>query len=179
MNAGKSTALLQVAFNYEERGHQVRIFTSDLDTRSKNHILSRLGVSRQAETFSDTTDFSEALAREKSSCILIDEAQFLTKKQVYDLHKFAHTQNIPIICYGLRSDFQGEPFPGSTYLLTLADSLEELKTICNCGKKATMNVRITKDGKRVTKGKQIGIEGDFLYTQACASCFYLKNTFLV
>lgn len=178
MNAGKSTALLQVAHNYEENGRRVRIYTSAIDDRGRiGHVSSRLGPQRKVEIFDAQTDFGADLRSHRDvSCVLVDEAQFLLPAQVRELHRIAHVWNIPVICYGIRSDFQGEPFPGSAYLLTLADSLEEVKNICNCGKKATMNVRVDERGKRVTQGEQIAIEGSgsghARYVQMCGSCFY-------
>jgi thymidine kinase len=174
MNAGKSTALLQVAHNYEERGRAVLIFTSDLDDRYGTGIVSsRLGLQRTAPTYDAWFDF-ESYMRDQTdvSCVLVDEAQFLTPEQVRQLHRVAHVQNIPVICYGIRSDFVGEPFPGAAYLLTLADSLEEIKTICNCGKKATMNPRVDDEGRRITIGAQIAIEGETRYAPMCGRCFY-------
>jgi thymidine kinase len=177
MNAGKSTALLQVAHNYEEHGRIVRLFTSALDGRyGRGVITSRLGVQRSVEVFDDELDFYALLATAQDvSCVLVDEAQFLLPDQVRQLHRVAHVIGIPVICYGIRSDFRGEPFPGSAYLLTLADSLEEIKTICACGKKATFNVRIDEQGNRVTAGDQIAIEGNVRYIQQCAECFYMQR----
>ncbi len=174
MNAGKSTALLQVAHNYEENGRRVRIYTAAIDNRNGvGFVTSRLGPRRQVETFDENIDFMQDLrAHRDLSCVLVDEAQFLRPEQVRQLHRIAHTWNIPVICYGIRSDFLGEPFPGASYLLTLADSLEEIKTICNCGKKATMNVRVDAEGRRITEGAQIAIEGEVHYIQMCGSCFY-------
>ncbi len=174
MNAGKSTALLQVAHNYGEHGRAVWIFTSVLDDRYGIGIItSRLGPQRSAWTYDEHVDFYERLQGAKDvACVLVDEAQFLTADQIRQLHRAAHVLGIPIICYGLRSDFRGEPFPGSAYLLTLADSIEELKTVCACGRKATMNVRIDADGRRITQGEQIAIEGEHHYIQVCGSCFY-------
>lgn len=174
MNAGKSTALLQVAHNYEERGRSVAIVTSHLDDRhGAGVVASRLGIRRSAQTFDPWFDFFHWLAQPNDlSCVLVDEAQFLTPEQVRQLHRAAHLLDVPVICYGIRSDFLGEPFPGAAYLLTLADSIEELKTICACGKKATMNVRLDDDGRRVTFGEQIAIEGETRYVQLCAKCFY-------
>ncbi|HEY9084494.1 MAG TPA: thymidine kinase [Candidatus Tyrphobacter sp.] len=174
MNAGKSTALLQVAHNYGEHGKAVWIFTSALDDRYGTGIVtSRLGPQRGAWTYDERDDFYERLVDAKEvACVLVDEAQFLTPDQVRQLHRAAHSLGIPVICYGLRSDFLGEPFPGSAYLLTLADSIEELKTVCSCGRKATMNVRIDADGERITQGEQIAIEGEHRYIQVCGSCFY-------
>jgi len=177
MNAGKSTALLQVAHNYEEHGRTVLLFTSALDNRyGVGTVTSRLGPQRNALSFDASLDFYQWLSdAPEVSCVLVDEAQFLTPEQVRQLHRAAHVLGIPVICYGIRSDFQGEPFPGSAYLLTLADSIEELKTICACGKKATMNVRIDASGRRITIGEQIAIEGETRYIQQCAQCFYLHR----
>ncbi len=174
MNAGKSTALLQVAHNYEENGRTVLIFTSALDHRyGVGNVTSRLGPRRNAASFERDFDFFEAIAQSKDvACVLVDEAQFLTVEQVRELHRAAHVLGIPVICYGIRSDFRADPFPGAALLLTLADSLEELKTICNCGRKATMNVRVDERGRRITEGEQIAIEGDVRYVQMCGACFY-------
>ncbi|MHB8146246.1 MAG: thymidine kinase [Vulcanimicrobiaceae bacterium] len=177
MNAGKSTALLQVAHNYEEHGRTVRIYTAALDHRfGTGYITSRLGPKRAVATFDDGTDFYAELSQaDDVACVLIDEAQFLRTEQVKQLHRVAHLRSVPVICYGIRSDFLGEPFPGATYLLTLADSIEELKNICNCGKKATMNVRFDEHGRRIMQGAQIAIEGDVRYVQMCGRCFYQEE----
>ena len=174
MNAGKSTSLLQIAYNYEEQGQSVQLFTAGIDNRSgQGSIASRLGIQRQASMFDAHTDFMTLLAPpSKLACVLIDESQFLTPAQVRQLHQIAHTRDIPIICFGLRSDFQGNPFPGAAHLLTLADDIEEIKTICACGRKATMNIRIDAQGKRVREGEQVEIGGNERYQQACARCFY-------
>ena len=174
MNAGKSTALLQVAHNYEENGRRVQIFTAEIDNRyGIGVVTSRLGPQRKVETFDESTDFFARFSRDRDlSCVLVDEAQFLAPEQVRQLHRVAHVINIPVICYGIRSDFLGEPFPGSTYLLTLADSIEEVKNVCACGKKATMNVRVDERGNRITTGEQIAIEGTVRYVQMCGKCFY-------
>ncbi len=174
MNAGKSTALLQVAHNYEERGQRVALFTSAIDTRyGTGRIASRLGVGRDAELFDGETDFPALLrSRPLPSCILIDEAQVLTEAQVTDLHRFAHIDRVPVICYGIRSDFRGQAFPGSRALLTLADDLEEMKTVCRCGRKATFNVRVDSTGRRVTEGAQVEIGGNERYEAVCPLHFY-------
>jgi thymidine kinase len=197
MNAGKSMALLQVAHNYEEQGMNVVLFTSDLDNRYGHaNIASRLGVKRKGLTYTAWTNFYERLkggielflddnqvvdeefrqyvaaTAKPIACVLIDEAQFLDPEQVRQLHKLAHVADIPVICYGLRSDFLGEPFPGAAYLLTLADDIEEVKNICACGRKATMNVRIDDRGGRITEGEQVAIEGTVRYIQTCGRCFY-------
>lgn len=174
MNAGKSTALIQVAHNYEENARQVVLYTAGIDDRyGAGRVTSRIGPQRAAETFDVKLDFFAAIAAlEHVSCVLIDEAQFLTPEQVRQLHRAAHLLDIPIICYGIRSDFAGEPFPGSAYLLTLADSLEELKNICSCGRKATMNPRFDARGERILSGAQVAIEGAVEYRPMCARCFY-------
>ena len=177
MNAGKSTALLQVAHNYGERGQSADIYTAAVDDRyGEGNVTSRLGVTRAAATFSADTNFAQHYAAHPlPSCILIDEAQFLSEVQVTQLHRLAHTSSTPVICYGLRSDFQGQPFPGSKALLTLADDLEEMKTICRCGRKATMNVRLDATGNRVTEGAQVEIGGNDRYEAVCARRFYTGN----
>ncbi|MFN2449028.1 MAG: thymidine kinase [Candidatus Baltobacteraceae bacterium] len=174
MNAGKSTALLQVAHNYEENGRRVRIYTAAIDRRhGPGNVTSRLGPQRKVETFDERLNFGEDLRVHRDvSCVLVDEAQFLQPAQVRELHRIAHVWNMPVICYGIRTDFLGEPFPGSAHLLALADSLEEVKNICACGKKATMNVRVDVNGKRVLHGEQVAIEGSALYIQTCGNCFY-------
>ena len=174
MNAGKSTSLLQIAYNYEEQGQTVLLFTAGIDDRSGvGCIASRLGLQRQANTFDDATNFATLLRSQPvPACVLIDESQFLQPSQVRQLHQAAHLLNIPVICFGLRSDFQGNPFPGAAQLLTLADDVEEIKTICACGRKATMNIRFDELGHRVRQGEQVAIGGNNRYLQACARCFY-------
>ena len=174
MNAGKSTALLQVAHNYEERGQTVALFTSAFDTRfGSGRIVSRLGVERPASLFDANTDFPTVLATQpRPSCVLIDEAQFLAERQVTDLHRYAHVEHVPVICYGIRSDFLGRAFPGSRALLTLADDLEEIKTVCRCGRKATFNMRVDERGGRVTEGAQVEIGGNERYEAVCPLRFY-------
>ncbi len=174
MNAGKSTALLQVAHNYEALGKSVVLFTSHLDNRfGVGTIASRLGVSRTAQVFDERTDFYARLADvPELACVLVDEAQFLAPDQVRQLHRLAHVAGVPVICYGIRTDFLGEPFPGATYLLALADDIEEIKTVCACGRKATLNPRIDDAGHRITEGEQIAIDGTVRYVQTCGRCFY-------
>ena len=177
MNAGKSTALLQAAHNYEEHGRRVRLYTAALDDRyGVGYVTSRLGPRRGALTFDGDTNFAADLEHESDlSCVLVDEAQFLSDAQVRQLHRIAHVGNVPVLCYGIRSDFRGNAFPGAAAMLTLADSIEELKTICPCGKKATMNVRIDESGNRITEGEQIAIEGETRYVQLCGRCFYERD----
>lgn len=162
MNAGKSTTLLQAAYNYEERGMRVLLFTPNIDHRSGVGVISsRIGLKRQAYAFGQEFDLFVEVAREhalaKVSCVFLDEAQFLTPKQVLQLTLVCDRLNIPVLCYGLRTDFRGEPFEGSKYLLAWADVMGEVKTICRSGKKATMNARLDDQGNRVVTGDQIAI----------------------
>lgn len=171
MNAGKSTSLLQVAHNYEEQGQKVQLYTAAIDDRyGVGKITSRLGPNRQTAVFDRDTDFLASAP--EVACVLVDEAQFLTTTQVQQLHQLAQVRGVPVICYGLRSDFRGEPFPGSAYLLALADDIEEIKNICTCGKKATMNIRVDTEGRRIREGEQVSIGGNESYRQACGRCFY-------
>ena len=173
MNAGKSTALLQAAHNYEERGMRVRMFTAAHDDRSGVGVIgSRLGLQRRVETFGPDTVFDHAWLGPGIACVLIDEAQFLTPDQVRQLHRLAHRHPVPVICYGLRGDFRGDAFPGAATLLTLADDLAEMKTICACARKASMNMRVDAQGRRVKEGEQVMIGGNESYRAVCPSCFY-------
>lgn len=162
MNAGKSTTLLQAAHNYEERGMKVLLYTPIIDDRDGvGKINSRLGIDRDANPFrSDFDLFVDVRERQKQEpvgCVFVDEAQFLTDKQVLQLSLVADRLGVPVLCYGLRTDFRGEPFEGSKYLLAWADELGEIKTICHSGKKATMNARLDEAGNRVDEGAQISI----------------------
>ena len=162
MNAGKSTTLLQSAHNYEERGMRVLVFTPKLDNRDGVGIVSsRIGLTRQSTVFSKEDDLYDQVQSVQSSdkihCVLIDEAQFLTPLQVLQISRVTDRLDIPVLCYGIRTDFQGEPFEGSKYLLAWADELIEIKTICRSGKKATMNARLDSEGNRVWAGDQIDI----------------------
>ncbi len=162
MNAGKSTTLLQSDYNYRERGMNTLLFTPRLDDRyDVAQITSRIGLSAEAIAFRPEDDlFVEARGRHRElgiDCILVDEAQFLTPTQVLQLTLIVDKLDIPILCYGLRTDFRGEPFEGSKYLLAWADSLVELKTVCSTGKKATFNARLDANGERVWEGAQIDI----------------------
>lgn len=176
MNAGKSTSLLQVAHNYEEQGQAVAVYTAAVDNRyGVGKVTSRLGVQRTAAVFTRTTDFEMLMAQPEHqglACLLVDEAQFLAPAQVRQLHRIAHGRNLPVICFGLRSDFRGDAFAGAAALLTLADDLEELKTICQCGRKASMNMRVDDQGAKVTAGDQVEIGGNGRYRSACPRCFY-------
>ena len=162
MNAGKSTTLLQSAHNYHERGMRALLYTPAIDDRiGGQKIHSRIGITADAIAFSETYDFFDALKQmqknEAVHCLLIDEAQFLTALQVLQLTLICDQLSVPVLCYGIRTDFQGEPFEGSKYLLSWADNIVEIKTICRSGKKATMNARLDEDGSRVTEGEQIDI----------------------
>jgi len=171
MNAGKSTSLLQAAYNYAERGMSTRLFTARLDRRAGGRIASRIGIGADAEHFEPGTDFWELLQHDKLHCVLIDEAQFLTVAQVRQLARVVDEANIPVMCYGLRTDFQGELFPGSAALLAWADTLTELKTICFCGRKATMVVRVSADGLVERAGQQVEIGGNDRYVSLCRRHF--------
>lgn len=173
MNAGKTTTLLQSDYNYKERGMHTLLFTPEVDTRKEKQytISSRIGLEADATSFDAKFDFYSFIARlhqsEHLHCILIDEAQFLTKEQVVQLSDVADLLNIPVLTYGIRTDFRGELFPGSQYLLALAEELIELKTICFCGRKATMNMRVNDKGEKVTKGEQVEIGGNDRYIAVC------------
>lgn len=171
MNAGKSTALLQAAYNYAERGMSTRLFTARLDDRSGGRIASRIGIDAKAEHFDRHTDFWELLKDETLNCVLIDEAQFLSVPQVRQLARVVDEVNIPVMCYGLRTDFQGELFPGSAALLAWADTLTELKTICFCGRKATMVVRVSSEGVVERAGQQVEVGGNDRYVSLCRRHF--------
>ena len=172
MNAGKSTVLLQASHNYGERGMKTMLFTAELDNRSKvGNISSRIGLSEKASTFNnDDNLFSsvqERLNIDKISCVFVDEAQFLTDKQVWELSDVVEKLKVPVMCFGLRTDFQGKLFEGSSSLLAIADELKEIKTICHCGKKANMVVRVDSNGKVLKEGAQIEIGGNEKYISLC------------
>ena len=172
MNAGKSTILLQAAHNYEERGMVPYLLTAEIDNRAgEGKIASRIGIEKRADTFNDRLNLYNLLKSKQKSfpiaCVLIDEAQFLTKEQVWQLARAVDDLFLPVLCYGLRVDFQGNLFPGSSALLGLADELKEIKTICHCGKKATMVVRKSTNNKPIKDGSQIQIGGNDLYESLC------------
>ena len=181
MNAGKSTTLLQSSYNYIEKGMQTIIFAPKLDNRfEKPMIYSRIGLKQEAVGFDQDTDFFEHVSNIKENsqnlkCILIDEAQFLTKNQVKQLTKITTKLSLPVLCYGLRSDFQGEPFTGSMYLLAWAQEIIEIKTICHCGRKATMNLRVDENGQPIEEGEQIQIGGNEKYISCCMVHFRQYN----
>ena len=162
MNAGKSTSLLQAAYNYEERGMRVLLYTPMIDDRSGTGVISsRIGLSREVVAFDSDFDLFADIEKQHEadtvSCVFLDESQFMTPAQVIQLTLVCDQLKIPVLCYGLRTDFQGEPFEGSKYLLAWADTLGEIKTICHSGKKATMNARLDADGNRVFEGEQVSI----------------------
>lgn len=183
MNSGKSTALLQAAFNYEERGQRVLLAKPAIDSKGDNAIVSRLGMVRQVDfTVGPDEDIYAAFTRERESvirstgqdvsCLLVDEAQFLGEGQVDDLLRIAIIEDVPVLAYGIRTDFQTVAFPGSRRLLEIAHSLEELKTICRCGRKAVFNARVV-NGQFVFDGDQVAIDGDqeVSYESLCGSCY--------
>ena len=173
MNAGKSTTLLQSAHNYRERGLTPLLFTPQLDTRAgTGRIASRIGLETDARAFTPADDLHQLTAAGTIDCVLIDEAQFLSRAQVYQLGEVADRLDIPVLAYGLRTDFQGNLFEGSQYLLAWADKLIEIKTICHCGRKATMNLRIDAAGDAVTSGEKIEIGGNDRYIPLCRMHFY-------
>ena len=176
MNAGKSTVLLQSSYNYRERGMNTLIMLPEIDTRFREgKVTSRIGLEAEAITF-NTSDNLFLVAQQHHTnaalhCILVDEAQFLTKQQVRQLSDICDTLDIPVMAYGLRTDFQGHLFEGSEQLLAWADSLTEIKTICHCGRKATMVLRIGTDGKAIKDGRQIQIGGNERYVSVCRTHF--------
>jgi thymidine kinase len=176
MNAGKSTALLQSSHNYRERGMRTLVYTAELDRRGGGKVHSRIGLESEARHFVQGTDlFQEIEAahrREPVSCVLLDEAQFLTRQQVDDLAMVVDRLSIPVLCYGLRTDFRGELFAGSARLLALADELIELKTICHCGRKATMVIRVGADGRAEQAGEQVEIGGNERYVSLCRRHYF-------
>lgn len=172
MNAGKSTLLLQASHNYLERGMDVLLLVSAIDSRTRTgEIASRIGVSREAEVFDRNDDLcgfiKERLAGRQVACIFIDEAQWMEEVQVWQLARVVDELKTPVMCYGLRTDFQGKLFPGSMALLAIADELREVRTICWCGSKATMVVRLGADGKPVDEGDQIFVGGNESYVSLC------------
>ena len=172
MNAGKSTLLLQAAHNYQERGMESYLLTAQFDNRAGDgRIGSRIGIGREADTFSLSDDLFYKIKKRiddgPCACVFIDEAQFLSHEQVWQLARAVDDLKIPIMCYGLRVDFQGKLFPGSATLLALSDEMREIKTICHCGKKATMVVRQDENGVALTDGAQVQIGGNEAYVSLC------------
>ena len=180
MNAGKSTTLLQADFNYRERGMATMLWTAALDDRTgpdgiNRAIESRIGLGAEAHRFTPETDMFAAIDTAHDvtvlACVLVDEAQFLSRDQVWQLARLADEGGIPVLCYGLRTDFQGELFPGSATLLGIADALVELKAVCHCGRKATMNLRVDAAGSAVSDGAQTEIGGNDRYVAMCRKHF--------
>jgi thymidine kinase len=176
MNAGKSTTLLQADFNYRERGMETMLFTAAIDDRyADGTITSRIGLSAPATAFDAATDLlacvSDEMARRRLACVLVDEAQFLTETQVAALARVCDELGVPVLAYGLRTDFQGRLFPGSARLLAIADALIEIKSVCMCGRKATMNLRVDAAGRPVREGAQTEIGGNDRYVALCRRHF--------
>ncbi|WP_025819989.1 thymidine kinase [Shewanella marina] len=172
MNAGKSTSLLQSSYNYRERGMNTLVMTASIDDRyGVGKVASRIGIESDAQVFNSSDDLvamiSKVHTQKPLHCILIDECQFLTKEQVKQLTYVVDILDIPALCYGLRTDFQGELFSGSQYLLAWADKLVELKTICHCGRKASMVVRLDGEGRAMREGEQVAIGGNESYESVC------------
>lgn len=178
MNSGKTTALLQVAHNYEERGMNTLILKPQIDTKGQDKLVSRIGIERKVDVSVDTEiNLAQTVSQwskdvEKVSCVLVDESQFLTSGQVDQLLELTTKYEIPVICYGIRTDFQTNLFPGSERLFAVAHTIEELKTICRCGKKAIFNAR-KNDDKFVSEGSQVAIDGagTTTYESLCPSCY--------
>lgn len=176
MNAGKSTTLLQADFNYRERGMETMLWTASLDDRyGQGYVTSRIGLKADADKFDPATDLWAAITAEHSkrplACVLIDEAQFLSQAQVMQLARVTDEAGIPVLCYGLRTDFAAELFLGSAALLGLADNLVELKAVCHCGRKSTMNLRVDEAGRAVIDGAQTEIGGNDRYVAMCRKHF--------
>ena len=172
MNAGKSTLLLQAAHNYRERGMVPLLLIASFDDRAGQGVIkSRIGIAEDADCFDSSTDLyahiSQALSDRNVDCVFVDEAQFLTKDQVWQLARAVDDLGVPVMCYGLRVDFRGELFPGSAALLALADEMREVRTICHCGKKATMVIRQDETGRALTEGEQVQIGGNETYVSLC------------
>jgi thymidine kinase len=176
MAAGKTLALLGVAHNYERLGRPVVIYTAQIDDRyGEGCVGTRLGLQRPARTFNADTTFGPEDLPADTACLLLDEAQFLTAVQVKQLHQLAVLHNVPVICYGLRTDFLGNGFEGAAQLGLLADQIEELKTVCACGRKASFNARVDAQGRRVREGEQVSIGGDAQYIAVCPHQFYTER----
>jgi len=178
MNAGKSTTLLQSSYNYRERGMQTLLLTPSIDTRYQSGMIhSRIGLSQSALIFQKDDDLYQLFINQHQSyaCVLIDEAQFLTRNQVHQLTEITDQLSVPVLAYGLRTDFKGELFEGSHYLLAWADELIELKTICHCGRKATMILRLNEQGEVILDGEQVLIGGNNTYTSTCRKHYKMRE----
>lgn len=176
MNCGKTTSLLQVAHNYEERGMKVVLIKPIIDTKANDSVSSRIGVERKVDHLVSPEENLKGylnLLVGNTSCVLVDEAQFLSESQVEELFVFSKLTNIPVICFGLRCDFRTNLFPGSKRLFELADEIEELYTICRCGRKARFNARIV-NGEFTLDGDQVAIDGDVEYESLCGKCYLTK-----
>ncbi len=179
MNSGKTTALLQVAHNYEERGMHILLIKPEVDSKGSDHVVSRLDLQRKVDiSATDDMNVYDTVAQwhkdvENISCVIVDESQFLTARQIDELFNLTVYENIPVICYGLRTDFQTKLFPGSRRLFAVAHSIEELKTICRCGKKALFNARKS-DNTFIFEGSQVAIDGtaETTYESLCGSCYF-------
>lgn len=176
MNAGKSTTLLQSSFNYQERGMATMLWTAALDDRyGQGRVVSRIGLEARAHLFDPQVDLFAAIAAQHAatplSCVLVDEAQFLSRDQVWQLAGVCDRLDVPVLCYGLRTDFRGDLFEGSAHLLGLADTLSEIKTVCDCGRKATMNLRVDGQGRAIRDGAQTEIGGNDRYVALCRRHF--------
>lgn len=182
MNAGKSTILLQSSYNYHERGMRTLLLKPAIDTRDcgQGNIVSRIGLTAKADLFTPETNLEthihNAHVENPINCVLLDEAQFLTEEQVWQLSRVADEMRLPIMCYGLRTDFKGKLFPGSAALLAIADVIKEIKTLCWCGRKATMTLRVSKSGAPVTRGAQVEIGGNDRYVSLCRQHWVAKRT---
>ncbi|MBV1904708.1 MAG: thymidine kinase [Pseudomonadales bacterium] len=179
MNAGKSTSLLQSSYNYQERGMSTLILTPGVDNRyGHEKVTSRIGLEAPGLPFCGTDDLLDIVSchteKHELHCVMVDEAQFLTRQQVFQLGEVSDCLNIPVLAYGLRTDFQGEPFEGSKYLLAWADDMTEIKAICFCGRKATMVVRVDEHGETVRQGMQVHIGGNDSYVSLCRKHFKLR-----
>jgi thymidine kinase len=176
MNAGKSTLLLQASYNYIERGMQTYLLTANFDDRAgPGRIASRIGIAAEADTYTQSDDLyariEARLAEGPVACVMVDEAQWMTRGQVWQLARVVDDLDVPVMCYGLRVDFRGELFPGSAALLALADEMREVRTICHCGKKATMVIRVDETGRALTAGAQIEVGGNDRYISLCRRHF--------
>jgi thymidine kinase len=182
MNAGKSAILLQSAYTYHERGMKTLLLKPEVDTRDplSNHIVSRIGIKAQAEVFSTDTNLEAFIKlyynKTKVDCILLDESQFLTPDQVWQLASISDDFGIPVMCYGLRTDFKGNLFPGSATMLAIADDVREIRTLCWCGRKATMTMRFDAEGKAITDGNQVDVGGNEKYISLCRRHWLEKKT---